>query len=108
VPVAKLEAFDKSSVEMAGFARALAHPARICILRYLAGKGEVPCMDIVAALPLSQPACSRHINELRKAGLLKSRTHRSNVMFQLDEAALARFCKSMNLALHPQKKTAGH
>lgn len=65
-------------------------------------------MDIVAALPLSQPACSRHINELRKAGLLKSRTHRSNVMFQLDEAALARFCKSMNLALHPQKKTAGH
>jgi hypothetical protein len=29
-------------------------------------------------------------------------------MFQLDEAALARFCKSMNLALHPQKKTAGH
>ena len=49
---------------------ALAHPARIRILQHLAGRGEVPCMDIVAAVPLSQPACSRHINDLRKAGLL--------------------------------------
>ena len=101
MPVAKLEAFEKSAVDLAEFAKALAHPARICILRYLAGKGEVPCMDIVAALPLSQPACSRHINELRKAGLLKSRARGSNVFFRIDETALNRFCKGMNDALHP-------
>lgn len=101
MPVAKLEAFEHSSVSLAAFAKALAHPARICILRYLAGKGEVPCMDIVAALPLSQPACSRHINELRKAGLLKSRTRGSNVFFNLDESALNRFCRAMNQTLHP-------
>jgi len=105
MPVAKLEAFEKSSVDLAAFAKALAHPARICILRYLAGKGEVPCMGIVTALPLSQPACSRHINELRKAGLLKSRVHGSNVMFQLNEAALSRFCQTMNRTLHPEIKT---
>ena len=101
MPVAKLEAFDKSSVSLGAFTKALAHPARICILRYLAGKGEVPCMDIVAALPLSQPACSRHVNELRKAGLLKSRSRGNNVLFRLDETALARFCHAMNQALHP-------
>jgi ArsR family transcriptional regulator len=102
MPVAKLEAFEKSSVRMAAFARALAHPARICILRYLAGKGEVPCMDIVAALPLSQPACSRHINELRKAGILKSRAQGSQVLYQIDESVLTGFCKSMSEILHPQ------
>ncbi|MEI6176276.1 MAG: metalloregulator ArsR/SmtB family transcription factor [Verrucomicrobiota bacterium] len=101
MPVAKLEAFEKSAVSMAAFAKALAHPARICILRYLAGKGEVACMDIVAALPLSQPACSRHINELRKAGLLKARVRGSHVFFQIDESALSRFCQAMNQALHP-------
>ena len=101
MPVAKLEAFDKSSVSLAAFAKALAHPARICILRHLAGKGEVPCMDIVAALPLSQPACSRHVNDLRRAGLLKSRSVGSQVLFRLDETALNRFCAVMNQTLHP-------
>jgi len=101
MPVAKLEAFEEKSVSLAAFAKALSHPARICILRFLAGKGEVPCMDIVAALPLSQPACSRHINDLRKAGLLKARASGSQVLFRLDESALGRFCQSMNEALHP-------
>ena len=101
MPVAKLEAFDKSAVNLAAFAKALAHPARICILRHLAGKGEVPCMDIVAALPLSQPACSRHVNDLRKAGLLKSRSVGNQVLFRIDETALNRFCTAMNQSLHP-------
>jgi ArsR family transcriptional regulator len=101
MPVAKLEAFEKPLVELAGFARALAHPARIRILGELAGRGEVACMEIVNALPLSQPACSRHINALRKAGLLKSRTRGSHVYFKLDESALQRFCQAMNRTLHP-------
>jgi len=101
MPVAKVEVFEEGSVSLAAFAKALAHPARICILRFLAGRGEVPCMEIVAALPLSQPACSRHVNELRKAGLLKSRVSGSNVLFELDESALNHFCQSMNQALHP-------
>jgi DNA-binding transcriptional ArsR family regulator len=101
MPHAKLEAFEKTSVDMAGFARALSHPARICILRQLAARGEMPCMEIVGALPLSQPACSRHINELRKAGLLKSRARGNNVFFRLDETALKRFCETMNRTLHP-------
>lgn len=101
MPLAKLEVFETASVDLAAFAKALAHPARIRILRHLAGKGEVPCMEIVAALPLSQPACSRHINELRKAGLLKSRTNSSNVFFRIDESKLAGFCRAMNDTLHP-------
>jgi DNA-binding transcriptional ArsR family regulator len=101
MPLAKLEVFENNAVRLAGFAKALSHPARICILQYLAGRGEVPCMDIVEALPLSQPACSRHINELRKAGLLKSRQAGSQVFFKLDHSALSRFCQGMNRSLHP-------
>jgi DNA-binding transcriptional ArsR family regulator len=57
-------------------------------------------MEIVAALPLSQPACSRHVNELQKVGLLKSRVRGSNVLYRLDESALSGFCHAMNAALH--------
>ena len=105
MPVAKLEVFEEPAVALAAFAKALAHPARIRILSHLAGKGELPCMEIVANVPLSQPACSRHINELRKAGLLKSRASGSQVLFRLDEAALKRFCQTINDALHPSGST---
>ncbi len=104
MPLAKLDAFEKEVVDLAAFAKALAHPARIRILQHLDGRGEVPCMDIVAAVPLSQPACSRHINELRKAGLLKSRTHGSHVFFRIDKSALDRFCQSMGRTLHMHSK----
>ena len=107
MPQAKLEAFEDSTVRLAGFARALAHPARIEILRFLAGKGEVACMDIVAALPLSQPATSRHVNELKRAGLLKSRASGNHVWFQIDESALGSFCESMGGTLHPSRPCEG-
>lgn len=105
MPLAKLDAFSRSQVELAAFAKALAHPARISILQFLATRGEVACMEIVAIVPLSQPACSRHINELKKAGLLKSRTRGSNVYFKIDHSALTRFCADMNHALHPKSNS---
>lgn len=104
MPLAKLEAFEDSVVHLAAFAKALAHPARIEILRFLAGKGEVACMDIVGALPLSQPATSRHVNELKRAGLLRSRASGNHVWFKIDEAALGTFCEVMGRTLHPGPK----
>jgi ArsR family transcriptional regulator len=103
---AKLEVFGDSSVRLAGFAKALAHPARIDILRRLAVAGELPCMAVVGELPLSQPACSRHINELLRAGLLKSRTVRTQILFRVDHKALEGFCTAMSRTLHSQPPKA--
>jgi len=97
---AKLEAFKDPALGLAAFAKALGHPARIEILRFLAGKNEIPCMDIVAALPLSQPSCSRHITTLHRVGLLKSRIKGNQVLYKLDVVALRQFCAAMNKALH--------
>ncbi len=99
---AKVEVFGAGSAKLAGFAKALAHPARIEILKILAASGEKPCMEIVGGLPLSQPACSRHINELLRAGLLKSRAYRNQIFFRIDESALKGFCEAMSAALHPE------
>jgi len=100
MPQPKLEAFDPKLVALAGFGKALSHPARIAILQFLAGRKEAASMDIVGALPLSQPACSRHLSELVKVGLLRSRTAGSRVFYRLESRALGSFCRAMSAALH--------
>ena len=50
----KKEAFTQKEQELAEFAKALAHPARIAILKLLAQKNECICGEIVEVLPLSQ------------------------------------------------------
>jgi ArsR family transcriptional regulator, arsenate/arsenite/antimonite-responsive transcriptional repressor len=98
---AKTEEFNASLVKLAEFAKALSHPARIEILRILGRSGELACMEIVRQLPLSQPSCSRHLGELLKAGLLKSRAEGNQIFFCIDATAMNRFCASMNKTLHP-------
>jgi len=101
MPLAKLEAFESGIVDIAAFAKALSHPARIEILKLMAKSGELPCMEIVRKLPLSQPASSRHINELQKVGLLSSRINASNVFFKLNKEALQHYCTELSKTLHP-------
>ncbi len=67
----KTEGFSKQQLELAKVARALAHPARIAILQYLAKANACIGGEIVEALPLAQPTISRHLKELKAIGLIK-------------------------------------
>lgn len=100
MPQPKLEDFDPKLVALASFGKALSHPARIAILQLLENRKEAASMDIVAALPLSQPACSRHLSELVKVGLLRSRSAGNRVFYGLEPKALGSFCRAMSDTLH--------
>ncbi len=106
MPLAKLEAFDPKLVALSGFGKALGHPARIAILQFLGGRREAAALEIVDRLPLSQPACSRHLSELVKAGLLRARVSGSNVYYRLQRGVLDRFCRSMAATLHGGRKNS--
>jgi ArsR family transcriptional regulator, arsenate/arsenite/antimonite-responsive transcriptional repressor len=67
----KKEEFGKKEQELAAFAKALSHPARIAILKVLAQKNECICGDIVEVLPLAQSTVSQHLKELKNAGLIE-------------------------------------
>jgi len=67
----KKEEFGKKEQELAEFAKALSHPARIAILKVLAQKNECICGDIVEVLPLAQSTVSQHLKELKNAGLIE-------------------------------------
>jgi DNA-binding transcriptional ArsR family regulator len=66
----KSENFDPELREMASFAKALSHPARIAILRYLAETRTCISGDISDSIPLSRSTVSQHLKELRDAGLI--------------------------------------
>jgi ArsR family transcriptional regulator, arsenate/arsenite/antimonite-responsive transcriptional repressor len=70
MPIAKTEAFAATEVQLAVYAKALAHPARIAILRELAKRGTCICGEIVEVLPLAQSTVSQHLKALKEAGLI--------------------------------------
>ena len=68
--VHKRDEFTQKEQELAAFAKAMSHPARIAILKVLAQRNECICGDIVEVLPLAQSTVSQHLKELKNAGLI--------------------------------------
>jgi ArsR family transcriptional regulator len=61
----------KDDPELAGLAKALAHPARVAILRMLLTRGDCICGDIVERLPLAQATVSQHLKVLKESGWIE-------------------------------------
>lgn len=66
----KKEEFTQKEQDLAAFAKAMSHPARIAILKVLAQKNTCICGDIVEELPLAQSTVSQHLKELKNTGLI--------------------------------------
>ena len=60
-----------SQEEMAKFAKALAHPTRLEILRLLSTQSCCFTGDLVEVLPIAQSTVSQHLKELKNAGLIQ-------------------------------------
>ncbi len=63
--------FDEKLHKQAALFKALAHPARLAILRYLAEIQTCITGDIAEELPLSRTTVNQHLKELRDAGLIR-------------------------------------
>ena len=68
---AKEPTFDEKLMQRARMFKALAHPARLAILEYLAEIKSCITGDIAEELPLSRTTVNQHLKELRDAGLIK-------------------------------------
>lgn len=67
------EKYNEKDVQLAKFAKALAHPARVQIIKFLAEQEDCFCGNIVDYIPLSQSTVSQHLKELKEAGLISGR-----------------------------------
>ena len=67
---------------------ALADPARLEILRELAGTSEVCACDLTDCCSLSQPTVSHHLKVLREAGAVVSERRGTNIFYRVSPGLL--------------------
>jgi len=92
----KKEAFEQKEQDLANFAKAIAHPARIAILKVLAQRQECICGEIVDVLPLAQSTVSQHLKELQNAGLIRGIIDGPRSCYCINWETFNRFCDQFN------------
>lgn len=81
---------------IAGIAKALAHPARVQILELLAVQDECRGADVFAELPLAQSTVSQHLAVLRDAGLVSSSREGVSAVYCLRHSVLDSFASAVS------------
>ncbi len=94
--VSKNDAFQADEVRLAAWAKALAHPARIAILKVLAERNTCICGEIVDALPLAQATVSQHLKALKEAGFILGEIEGPRTCYCLDGDELKRFREAVD------------
>jgi len=79
----KLQLFSEDQQLNAALFKALAHPARLAILQYLAETKVCMTGDISRELPLSRSTVNQHLAELKDAGLIKGEISGAKVKYCL-------------------------
>lgn len=89
--MAKIE-ISPEEERLARFAKAMGHPTRIAILRFLAQRSECFFGDIHEVLPIAKATVSQHLSELKEAGLIQGTIEPPKVRYciNLDNWAIAK------------------
>ncbi|NNE00902.1 MAG: winged helix-turn-helix transcriptional regulator [Pirellulaceae bacterium] len=85
----KLKA-DPTADEFAKLAWAIAHPARVQIVRLLIGREACVCGEIVDCLPLAQSTVSQHLKILKESGLIQGEVDGPKVCYCINPKQLQR------------------
>lgn len=81
---------------LAAVARALAHPARVRIVRLLAGQPECAGSEVFSELPLAQSTISEHLRVLKEAGLVDSHSVGTGMVYCLTPELLSGVIDSLD------------
>jgi predicted transcriptional regulator len=97
----KSEKFDDNLQELARFAKAIAHPARLAILQYLSDTRTCISGDISDNLPLSRSTVSQHLKELRDLGLIQGTIDGLKINYCLSSSAISTHMEMLNSFFEP-------
>ena len=67
--------------QLARFAKAMGHPARIAILQFLAKQEKCYFGDLHEELPIAKATVSQHLKELKEAGLIQGEVEAPKVKY---------------------------
>jgi len=99
----KSENFEDSLQELAQFAKAISHPARLAILKYLAETKTCISGDISGNLPLSRTTVSQHLKELRDMGLIHGTIEGLKINYCLCHSSIEKYINLFDSFFDPIK-----
>lgn len=67
--------------QLARFAKALGHPARIAVMQFLSRRDTCYFGDIHEELPIAKATVSQHLKELKDAGLIQGEVEAPKVKY---------------------------
>ena len=71
--------------QVARFAKAMGHPARIAILQFLAKQTTCYFGDIHEELPIAKATVSQHLKELKDAGIIQGEIEGPRVLYCINK-----------------------
>jgi len=79
--------------DLAKLTWALAHPARVRIVRLLLNRTSCMCGEIVEEMPLAQSTVSQHLKILKESGLVQGEVDGPRVCYCINKDALEKLKK---------------
>ncbi len=95
----KTTLFNSELQQAAGLFKALSHPARLAILKYLAETKVCMTGDICQELPLSRTTVNQHLKELKDNNLIKGTIDGVKVNYCLNNDKLRTMSDILNTFL---------
>ncbi|GGA94572.1 hypothetical protein [Mucilaginibacter rubeus] len=77
--------FSNTDNELANFAKALALPVRIAIVRIIIANDNLVPKESLYSIPFNQETITKHIAELKRMGILKACGLRGSIKYSIDE-----------------------
>ena len=77
--------FDHEDQQLADFAKGIAHPVRVQILRLLTTQSCCYTGDLTELIPLAQSTISQHLKVLKEAGLIQGEIMPPKVRYCLNK-----------------------
>jgi len=102
--------FSNTDNELANFAKALALPVRVAIIRLIIANGNSISKENFHTIPFNHETINKHIAELKTLGIIKTIGHKVNIRYCVDECLFSQmanrfsslFCGVNSLAPHLQ------
>jgi predicted transcriptional regulator len=77
--------YEENTEALARYAKALGHPTRIAILKYLDKQSCCFTGDLVDVFPLAQSTVSQHLKELKNAGLIQGELNPPKIKYCINQ-----------------------
>lgn len=96
----KTEIFTEQQNEIALFAKAFGHPARVAIIQHLFKLNTCICGDLVDEIGLAQPTISQHLKELKHLGLIQGTVEGTRVCYCINPDSWTKMKSMMTVFLN--------